>query len=63
MDVSYVFIALVINIIEKPSQSICLPFLCLTASLGSVTNTLTLTEEYANSNNFKVRPRALTDFA
>jgi len=35
----------------------------LTASLGSITDTLTLTGEYANANDFEVRLRALTGFA
>jgi len=33
----------------------------LTASLGSITDTLTLTGECANANDFEVRLRALTD--
>jgi hypothetical protein len=35
----------------------------LTASLGSITDTLTLTGEYAYTNDFEVRLRALTDHA
>jgi len=35
----------------------------LTAQLGSVTDTLTLTGEYAYANDFEVRLRALTDHA
>ena len=61
----------------KPSQSVnwglrfaqsasrcppvCQPSLLLTASLGSITDSLTLTEEFAYANDFKVRLRALTD--
>jgi len=43
------------------SSPVCLPFLRLTASLGSVTDPYTLTGEYAYANDYKVRLRALTD--
>ena len=39
------------------------PFLRLIAKLGSITDTLTLTGEYAYTNDFEVRLRALTDLA
>ena len=49
----------------KPSQSVKwerrLALLRLTASLGSITDTLTLTGECAIANDFEVRLRALTD--
>jgi len=35
----------------------------LTASLDSITDTLTLTVEYVYANDFKVRLTALTDLA
>jgi hypothetical protein len=35
----------------------------LTALLGSITDTLTQTGEYAKANNFEVRLRAFTGFA
>jgi hypothetical protein len=35
----------------------------MTASLGSLTDTLTLTEEYVYAKDFKVRLRALNDLA
>ena len=38
----------------------CLPFLRLTALLGTVADFLTLTGEYANANFSKVRLRAVT---
>jgi hypothetical protein len=40
---------------------VCYPFLRLIAKVGSVTDTLTLTGEYAYSNDFDVRLRTLTD--
>jgi hypothetical protein len=46
---------------KSNSTSPCL--LGMTASLGSITDTLTLTGEYANANDFEVRLRALTGFA
>ena len=45
------------------STSRCQPFLLLTAQLGSITDTLTLTGEYAYANDFEVRLMALTDLA
>jgi hypothetical protein len=55
---------------RQPNQSVswgrrlvCEPFQHLTASLGSITDTLTLTEKYVYANDFKVRLRELTDFA
>jgi hypothetical protein len=38
---------------------VCQPFLFLTASLGCITDTLTLTGEYTNANDFEVRPEGL----
>jgi len=46
----------------RKSTSPCQPFLRLTLSLGSITDPLTLTGEYAYANDFKARMRALTDF-
>jgi len=40
----------------------CQPFLILPASLGSITDTLTLTGENDYVNDFKVRLRVFTDF-
>ena len=40
---------------------VCQPFLCLIAQLGSITDTLTLTGNYAYTNDFEVRLRALTE--
>jgi len=53
------------RLVRSTSQRppVCEPYLCLTASLCSVTDTLTLTGEYAYANNIKVRLRALTDLA
>jgi hypothetical protein len=48
---------------KRKSTSPCQPYLHLTAQLGSITDTLTLTGEYANANDFEVRPRALTDLS
>ena len=42
---------------------VCQPFPCLTAQLGSMTDTLTLTGGYAYVNEFEVRLRALIDTA
>ena len=42
---------------------VCQPFLRLTVQLGSITDTLTLTGDYAYGNDFKVRLKALTDLA
>jgi hypothetical protein len=41
--------------------TVCWPFLRLIAKLGSITDILTQTGEYAYANDFEVRLRALTD--
>jgi len=42
---------------------VCWPFLRLAASPGSVTDTKTVTGEYAYANDFEVRLRDFTDHA